>query len=577
MRVMVKKSEHLTKDGPEPFNNDEKILEVASLLFELRAAMSEYLEDEQLERISRVEQRIAAHLHQSLRLSSDKPRIAGMVRKYNLNRIELEILLLLALNGLGMYDGRDISDIEDIQNAMNCESKRRLAVMRVLSSDGRLARNKLVFLESNHPPKRTGVEVTPYILLPFTCREGKQDAAWPIKSYEQLLDRTYEVIRCLHNRAEHLEYHTRSGNYSKEILQDTKEIRASLRKLRNSLKKHKDWPLQRIFADDLSYEERYILLALLGKALGFYDEDDQLFSGKCLARCASKEVTDVRANMRLLMHMSSLRKQGYIEVCGVPGMDTINEDDSSIGDYEFELTSSFLNKLKIKRRDKSRNKSRNPIVRMEHLVLSSRVIKALEMAKVQIRYGNVLTEDWGLREVIPYGRAVTVLFSGPPGTGKTASAEALAHELDKKIIVVNYAQIQNLFVGQTEKNIVRVFKQAREDNAVLFWDECDAMFYDRDSAAQNWEVRDVNVLLQELERFEGLCILSTNRKITLDKALERRIADGLEALFEKLRLALTDKVTVDPVFFREQFSFHGQPTREISKTTMTASSVRNPT
>ncbi len=83
-------------------------------------------------------------------------------------------------------------------------------------------------------------------------------------------------------------------------------------------------------------------------------------------------------------------------------------------------------------------------------------------------------------------------------------------------------------MGQTEKNIVRVFREAKNQDAVLFWDEADAMFYDRDSARYNWEVRDVNVLLQQLEHFEGVCILATNRKITLDKALERRIALKIE-------------------------------------------------
>jgi SpoVK/Ycf46/Vps4 family AAA+-type ATPase len=137
-------------------------------------------------------------------------------------------------------------------------------------------------------------------------------------------------------------------------------------------------------------------------------------------------------------------------------------------------------------------------------------------------------DDWGLASTVPYGRSVSVLFSGPPGVGKTATAEAIAHELGKKILIANYAEIQNCFVGQTEKNIVRFFRNARESDAVLFWDEADSMFFDRDSASRNWEVREVNQLLIELERFEGLCILATNRTVILDKALERRIAIKVE-------------------------------------------------
>jgi SpoVK/Ycf46/Vps4 family AAA+-type ATPase len=135
---------------------------------------------------------------------------------------------------------------------------------------------------------------------------------------------------------------------------------------------------------------------------------------------------------------------------------------------------------------------------------------------------------------------VTALFAGPPGVGKTLAAEAIAAELGRPILTVTYAQIQNKWVGETEKNIVRVFREAAETAAVLFWDEADAMFYDRDSADRNWEVRDVNVLLQELERFEGVCILATNRKASLDRALERRISLKIE--FERPDAELRRKI-----------------------------------
>jgi SpoVK/Ycf46/Vps4 family AAA+-type ATPase len=161
-------------------------------------------------------------------------------------------------------------------------------------------------------------------------------------------------------------------------------------------------------------------------------------------------------------------------------------------------------------------------------VLGNPVRQALDMALSHARHSDQLMVKWGLREIIPYGHSPVLLFSGQPGTGKTAAAEAFAHELGKPILVADYSRIQNCFVGQTEKNIIKAFRAAQRQKAVLFWDEADAMFYDRDSARQNWEVRDVNVLLQELERFEGVCILATNRKITLDKALERRITLKVE-------------------------------------------------
>ena len=208
------------------------------------------------------------------------------------------------------------------------------------------------------------------------------------------------------------------------------------------------------------------------------------------------------------------------------------DNPTEIAKTEFELAPKVREALGLEKsgqkRRFGRHEVRQPKVQMAQLVLSEGTRRAINLALVHARHEKTLTQKWGLGEMIPYGRNVTLLFSGPPGTGKTASAEALAHELGRPILVANYAEIQGQYVGETEKNVVRVFNEARSNNAVLLWDEADAMFGDRDAARYNWEVRDVNVLLQELERFEGVCVLATNRKITLDKALERRITLKVE-------------------------------------------------
>jgi SpoVK/Ycf46/Vps4 family AAA+-type ATPase len=223
-----------------------------------------------------------------------------------------------------------------------------------------------------------------------------------------------------------------------------------------------------------------------------------------------------------------LQKKGYIRICGGSSNNCVVEDEGTLQSCEFELTDKFSRKLDIKRYRKTRLCVRKPILKFDQIVLSEKVRSSIEMCLAQVRGHKTLFEQWELGTTVSYGTGVTMLFSGPSGTGKTACAEAIADQLDKSIITVNYAEIQNFWVGQTEKNIVRIFWEAREADAVLFWDEADAMFYDRDAAMRNWEVRDVNVLLQELERFEGVCILSTNRKGYLDKALERRISMKIE-------------------------------------------------
>ena len=210
----------------------------------------------------------------------------------------------------------------------------------------------------------------------------------------------------------------------------------------------------------------------------------------------------------------------------------LSDNPAEIAETEFELTPRVVEALglakTVRRRKRGSYEPHEPKVRMNQLALAEEVRRAINLAVAHAKNEKILAQKWGLAEIIPYGRSVTLLFAGPPGTGKSATAEALAHELGRRILVVNYAEIMNCYVGQTEKNIVRAFNEARAGNAVLFWDEADGMFYDRDSATRNWEVRDVNVLLQELERFEGVCILATNRKITLDKALERRITVKVE-------------------------------------------------
>ena len=177
----------------------------------------------------------------------------------------------------------------------------------------------------------------------------------------------------------------------------------------------------------------------------------------------------------------------------------------------------------------------------ETLILPKEVKDAILMGMEQVRYSSVLLEAMGFREILPSGRGVSMLFAGPPGTGKTLAATAVASEFGKKLMTVNYSQLENCWVGATEKNIQKVFQEARKKDAILLFDEADAVFYARGNDERSWANRDVAVLLQELEKFEGVVILTTNQGALLDPALERRVtikvtfpvpdAIGREAIF----------------------------------------------
>lgn len=162
------------------------------------------------------------------------------------------------------------------------------------------------------------------------------------------------------------------------------------------------------------------------------------------------------------------------------------------------------------------------------LVLAASTREALEDALTELRHKSLMYKGWGLRKVVKKTKGLSLLFAGPPGTGKTMAAEALAHELERPLHVVNYAQMENMWVGETEKNIERVFAKAVEDDAVLFFDEADAVFFRRGFMTAPWMNRDVNVLLSHIENFPGVVVLATNLARTLDKALDRRIDIAVE-------------------------------------------------
>ncbi|MHC5068333.1 MAG: ATP-binding protein [Planctomycetota bacterium] len=167
---------------------------------------------------------------------------------------------------------------------------------------------------------------------------------------------------------------------------------------------------------------------------------------------------------------------------------------------------------------------RAPKMRMEQLVLADGVAETLRVAVSSVAQRGDVLEDWGLAETIGYGRGTTMLFAGGPGLGKTAAAEAMAAELDCPIISVAYSQVQSRYFGECERNISAAFAAAREHGAVLFWDEIDALVLDRATADHQHYIGQTNTFLQELEQFEGVCILATNRADGLDPAIDRRLA-----------------------------------------------------
>jgi len=562
------------------FSNDGELLEAANLIFDLRQEFSNSEDEESYNNLVSLEKAAVKKFHKAINSSQSNLAIIATFKKYRLNRREKEIFLFLAICALGMhssYMNRSVlAEVRHIQEAMNAKGKERLEILKLLSQDSKLIQTGLLETETEAITLEKSVMISEEYIESILDSASSQENQYRVKTYQQLLDRLYGIVGYLSIRSErdYFErpwryYHSR-GDEKKAAL---RQIHKHMKILKKTLELHSGWPLAKLFEEkSLCENSRLVLLALIGKELGFVSPDSHFFTGEGLIFAVSETVPKVRHNLQLLKRDGVLRSKEYIQVCDGLDSNVAVEDDATLRSCEFELTGELLEQLQIKRKRKSSQTARQPLMKMEQLVLCPEVGEALQLAINHVKYAKVLHEDWGLAAAIPYGRAVTLLFWGPPGVGKTTAAEGLAEKLEKRIIVANYAEIQNCWVGQTEKNIVRIFNEAREADAVLFWDEADAMFYDRDSANRNWEVRDINVLLQELEKYTGLCILSTNREISLDKALERRIA--IKVHFEKpdreMALQIWKKIIPKKLPLAKDISFKG-----LAKEDLTGGEIKN--
>jgi SpoVK/Ycf46/Vps4 family AAA+-type ATPase len=161
------------------------------------------------------------------------------------------------------------------------------------------------------------------------------------------------------------------------------------------------------------------------------------------------------------------------------------------------------------------------------VILPAATRRALDQALVQVTSFDLIFNRWGLGERHPAGLALAFNFAGPSGTGKTICAEAIAHKLGRRLLIVRYAELESMWMGETPKNVAAVFRLAREQRAVLLFDEADAIASRRTASVDHGFQREsnlvVNVLLQELEAFSGVVIFATNLAANFDPAFERRI------------------------------------------------------
>ena len=167
-----------------------------------------------------------------------------------------------------------------------------------------------------------------------------------------------------------------------------------------------------------------------------------------------------------------------------------------------------------------------PAVRFTDLKVPDEMRGILGQICCSAMHGYRIFEDWGLGQQYPYGRAVTVMLSGPPGTGKTMTAQTIAGELGMPLYQVDLSSVMDKYIGETEKHLEEIFSFAEKANVVLFFDEADALFGKRGEVTEGrdrYANMEVAYILQRIEQFEGIVILSTNFYNNIDKAFLRRM------------------------------------------------------
>jgi hypothetical protein len=166
----------------------------------------------------------------------------------------------------------------------------------------------------------------------------------------------------------------------------------------------------------------------------------------------------------------------------------------------------------------------------DDLVLAPDILDQVKMVTARVRHAHLVLEGWGFAAKLPKGAGVAALFSGPPGTGKTMVAGLIARELDLELYQVDLSKVVSKWVGETEKQLAKIFESAEAGHALLLFDEADALFAKRTdvkSATDRYANLEVNYLLQRIESFGGVSILTTNLEASIDPALRRRLAANI--------------------------------------------------
>jgi hypothetical protein len=215
-----------------------------------------------------------------------------------------------------------------------------------------------------------------------------------------------------------------------------------------------------------------------------------------------------------------------------------------------------------------------PVATWDDLVLHDTQISALRRISTQVRHRMRVYEDWGFARSGGRGLGISALFTGDSGTGKTMAAEVLARELSLDLYRIDLSAVVSKYIGESEKNLRRVFDAAEESGAVLLFDEADALFGKRSEVKDSHDRYaniEVSYLLQRMESYRGLAILTSNMRTALDVAFLRRIRFVIHFPFpdQELREAIWRRV------FPPRLPLAGVDFAKLAQLNVSGGSIRN--
>lgn len=304
----------------------------------------------------------------------------------------------------------------------------------------------------------------------------------------------------------------------------------------------------------LTVSERIVLWDVYARAFDLAEDVDTVL-------CANQYILSPKAIKDVL------DTAGYLAVCD--GRSVIERDDiyQGVKQHSVNQLGRFATLI-------------NAVFTWDDLVIDADQKREMQLICNQIKYRNVVGEEWGFHAKTPYGRGLCALFYGSPGTGKTMAVQVMANELRMDLYRIDLSQLVSKYIGETEKNISDLFRKAKNINALLFFDEADSLFAKRSEvkdAHDRYANADTAHLLQKLEEYEGISILATNYVNNIDDAFKRRIKFMINFVFPtpEVRLKLWQTVLpkkavlaeeIDFEFFAHNFELAGSNIKDILTT-----------